>query len=639
MSLIDSFKQGHRNAQLSMAWLGQGTIQGQGLLGWSANIDALTKDLEPGGPDAECAISLDHGITEREAQRALLEHIGTSTKVDSNLIGEVVIDSSRLFFAPVYIFDCTSDTEWSAAFGYDRTEYFTEHRRVYEDGQYVVKPVTRANVLTDWHPQKGQDRRRFVHVAYAGAGLPASVAAWLEQVDFTGARSITNRQLSLMDTDPCAVDAIGVFGRLAEATGLPEVANGVYACLQGDRVRDCQWRTHIEGHYALALIPICHVTFTIHGQRYNFYVHGRDRSQWVCDPLPALKHKNRTVFKGYPAVYAVVAFLVMALTIGRDASPYWFPWVWICGGLFIYGCVREGQYTRRVASRRDDILKERLSELDHPANVGDRTATDVYSEEESPQDRFDARVIPAVLAVAMVFTIYLAHHAAEAPAPALVAGSVRPAPATSKQVPVPRAASTPAAPPVVAIQPDTSASVGILDSEVTDKIGFLTEEERARLLAKVRQLNEGDRHIFAILIVQSTAPETVGAYADRIANTVGLGSPGKSNGIFVVIAPGNSRDLQRIRISVGRDLTRQLSNDAVATILQQVLAPKFREHQYFAGLDDTIVALAEYIDHGQQTSAADAANATSPATDSMPRPDPSQQASFDAVPQQSPPRS
>lgn len=162
---------------------------------------------------------------------------------------------------------------------------------------------------------------------------------------------------------------------------------------------------------------------------------------------------------------------------------------------------------------------------------------------------------------------------------------------------------------------------------MADAIGLLTTGERAQLAARVRQLNEGGQQKFAVLILQSTAPERIDTYGKRVANEMALGSPGKSNGILVVLAPGNTPDLKRVRIEVGRDLTAQLPDSAVAAILTDAIIPEFQRGQYFAGLDAGLVALAAHLNVQGSAGPATASEARV-ATASLPEYDASQQASF-----------
>ena len=605
MSVADHFRQGYRNAQLLAARAGQGTVEGRGLLKWTASVEPFDGELQERGPDAECAIGLMHSVTEIEAKRALLNYIGKSTKINQNLVGEVVIDSCRMFFAPAYVYDCTSDTEWSAAFGYDRSEYFTDHQRVYQNGQYVTKAVTRENIVTDWQPQSGYDSQQFVKTMYAGSDLPGAVVGWVESADFGNAASLTNSEREKLDTDECTHDAFGTFRRYVNDEGLREVAYGVHDCLQGDRVRDCQWSTHVDAQAILALVPVCQVSFTVRGERYSFYVHGRDAARCACDPLPTIPDQKKTGFRALPAVYAVIAGLVLVFGRGENRGPEGIIWLAMCIGLFIYGCVRQSNYDKRVAGRQNDVLQTRLRELESGNSQNEQGVADVYEEEASPLDRYDAKYIPVFLVVAMSFTLYRTHHVEtaveSAAAPVVVRAALASAPAPAPApapVPAPNAVAAASPVPVQPLTAETARSIGPADIQggrVTDAAGLLTADERAQLSARVRQLNEGGKLMVSVLIVQSTAPETIDAYAKRVANEARLGSPGKSNGILLVVAPGNTPDLKRLRIEVGRDLTAQLPDSAAAAVLKDAIIPNFQREQYFAGLDASLLALAERL--------------------------------------------
>ena len=628
MSLADHFRQGYRDTQLATARAGRGTVAGRGLLQWTANVQGFAGDLRGTGPDAECAVGLAHCVTELDAKRALLNYLGASTKSGQNLVAEVVIDSCRLFFAPAYIFACTSESNWSAAFGYDRTEYFTDHRQVYQDGEYVTKAVTRENILTEWHPQSGQDSQRFVEVAYCGNGLPSAVVGWVESADFSGGAAVTKSQMQQMDTDPSSHEPLASFQRHIDACGLQEVAYGVQDCLQGDRVRDCQWRTHVEAEAVLALVPLCRVSFTVRGEHYNFYMHGRDLSQYTCDTLPDLQDGNKALSRILPTLYAVVLTLVLVFARGEKRDPDGMLWLGTCVFLFFYGCVRQTNYLSRVKTRQNDILQRRLLELEIPGSDDDHGAANVYEEESTGLDRFETTLLPVLLAVAMAITIYRSYHAGPVTLPAPV-GAVRPAPIQSATS-LPPAAVVPSADTSQAWSPEQASlneDAGVESAQVKDTIGLLTAEERAQLAARVRQLNENGQQMFAVLIVQSTAPERIDVYANRVANEMALGSAGKSDGILVVLAPGNTPELKRVRIEIGRDLAARLPDSEVAGILTDAVIPAFQRGHYAVGLDTGLIALASYLNL-QATAGQAPVSEEKLAAANAPEYDASQQASF-----------
>jgi len=145
----------------------------------------------------------------------------------------------------------------------------------------------------------------------------------------------------------------------------------------------------------------------------------------------------------------------------------------------------------------------------------------------------------------------------------------------------------PATLPAQALQP-----IPALTSPVVDTTATLDADARARLEAQALELQRRKGSQLQILMVPSTAPEDIGAYAVRAYEQFRLGRKGVDDGVLLVVA----KDDRRVRIEVGYGLEGAITDAQSGRIIQEYLAPKFRSGDYAGGLGDASAMLVRLID-------------------------------------------
>ncbi len=93
-----------------------------------------------------------------------------------------------------------------------------------------------------------------------------------------------------------------------------------------------------------------------------------------------------------------------------------------------------------------------------------------------------------------------------------------------------------------------------LTERVTDAAGLLTADQRASLEASLADYETRKGSQIAVLTVPTTAPEQIEQYGIRVAEAWKIGRKGTADGVIVIVAKDNPRDLRRLRIEVGRGL-------------------------------------------------------------------------------------
>ena len=107
------------------------------------------------------------------------------------------------------------------------------------------------------------------------------------------------------------------------------------------------------------------------------------------------------------------------------------------------------------------------------------------------------------------------------------------------------------------------APIPAMESPVVDTTGTLDETTRSQLAAQARALQQRKGSQLQVLMIDSTAPEEIDAYAVRAFEQFELGREDVSDGVLVVVAKGD----KRVRIEVGYGLEGTITDAQAATII------------------------------------------------------------------------
>lgn len=117
-------------------------------------------------------------------------------------------------------------------------------------------------------------------------------------------------------------------------------------------------------------------------------------------------------------------------------------------------------------------------------------------------------------------------------------------------------------------------------ARVSDQTGTLTPADVAALERTLADFEALRGIQIAVLLVPSTAPETVEQYALRVAEAWKLGRKGVDDGALLLVAKND----RALRIEVGYGLEGVLTDIAAKRIVSDVIAPRFREGDYAGGI-------------------------------------------------------
>lgn len=139
-------------------------------------------------------------------------------------------------------------------------------------------------------------------------------------------------------------------------------------------------------------------------------------------------------------------------------------------------------------------------------------------------------------------------------------------------------------------------AVPALTSHVIDQANMLQEQQRHTLDQVLAEYETRTGSQIAVLLISSTAPEAIEQYGIRVADAWKLGRKGIDDGVILIVAKDNSKALRRLRIEAGRGVQGSLTDAKSKRILEDVIAPHFRQNDYYGGLAAGVSALTSLLD-------------------------------------------
>ncbi len=125
-----------------------------------------------------------------------------------------------------------------------------------------------------------------------------------------------------------------------------------------------------------------------------------------------------------------------------------------------------------------------------------------------------------------------------------------------------------------------------LTGRVVDLTGTLSSDQIASLDKKLKDFEDRKGTQIAVLIVPTTAPETIEQYSLRVVEQWKLGRKKIDDGVLLIVA----KDDRRLRIEVGYGLEGVLNDATARRIIDEIITPKFRTGDFAGGLSTEPIA-------------------------------------------------
>lgn len=130
--------------------------------------------------------------------------------------------------------------------------------------------------------------------------------------------------------------------------------------------------------------------------------------------------------------------------------------------------------------------------------------------------------------------------------------------------------------------------VPALHGRVLDQTAMLSPAQRGALAAKLAGLEQQTGAQVVVLMVTTTLPEDIAAYAQRVGDAWKLGRKAEGDGVLIVVATQD----RKVRIEVAKALEGAIPDLAARQVITTHLVPAFRAGDYAGGLNAAIDALA-----------------------------------------------
>ncbi len=128
-----------------------------------------------------------------------------------------------------------------------------------------------------------------------------------------------------------------------------------------------------------------------------------------------------------------------------------------------------------------------------------------------------------------------------------------------------------------------------LTAHVIDNTGTLDAAQRQALESKLRVFEQKRGAQVVVLIVPTTLPEDIAAYAQRVGDNWKIGRHNIGDGLLLVVA----KDERKVRIETTKALEGAIPDLAARQIIDTAITPRFRQGDFAGGLDaaaDQIIA-------------------------------------------------
>lgn len=131
-----------------------------------------------------------------------------------------------------------------------------------------------------------------------------------------------------------------------------------------------------------------------------------------------------------------------------------------------------------------------------------------------------------------------------------------------------------------------------LSAQVVDTTGTLNSTQQSALIEQLQAFETAKGSQIAVLLVQTTQPETIEQYALRVAESWKIGRRDVDDGAILVVALQD----RTVRIEVGYGLEGALTDIAAKRIIDNVIIPQFRQGRVPEGVQAGVTAMMGVIE-------------------------------------------
>lgn len=144
----------------------------------------------------------------------------------------------------------------------------------------------------------------------------------------------------------------------------------------------------------------------------------------------------------------------------------------------------------------------------------------------------------------------------------------------------------------LALPARADVAVPTLTTRVTDLTGTLAPDRVRQLEERLSAFEARKGAQVAVLIVPSTAPETIEQFSIRVVDRWKLGRKGVDDGALLLVA----KDDRTLRIEVGRGLEGVMPDATANRIIAEIIVPAFKSGDFAGGIAAGLERMLTVID-------------------------------------------
>ena len=134
---------------------------------------------------------------------------------------------------------------------------------------------------------------------------------------------------------------------------------------------------------------------------------------------------------------------------------------------------------------------------------------------------------------------------------------------------------------ILVVQAQDVLPVPALTGHVMDSTGTLTAEQQKALEGKLTTFEQSRGAQVVILMIPSTQPEDIAAYAQRIGDNWKIGRKSIGDGLLLVVTKND----RKVRIETTKALEGAIPDLAASQIIETAITPRFRQGDFAGGLN------------------------------------------------------
>ena len=138
---------------------------------------------------------------------------------------------------------------------------------------------------------------------------------------------------------------------------------------------------------------------------------------------------------------------------------------------------------------------------------------------------------------------------------------------------------------------DEKTSITV-ESRIHDQADLLTPDQEENIFQLIKEVDKKLGSQIAILTIDTLIGEPINEFSLRTANQIKLGREKYNDGILLTIAVKN----REMRIEVGIGLEKIIKDEIASQIIQDDIAPHFREKDYYTGIKNGVEKIKKLIE-------------------------------------------